>query len=85
MAIPFPYFRPHPPTYLIHNHLLSTATPLPSLDDGLQKLEVLYIPTLLDAIDKVLDLYFGDLAAEEGVVEEDLCQGVSLHQLGRRR
>ena len=50
--------------YLIHDHLLSPPAALPSLDNHLEKLEVLDVSILLNTVDEVLDLCFSHLAAQ---------------------
>ena len=61
LSLPLSPDSPTPPlfsllSHLIHDHLLCPSTSLASLDDGLQKLEVLDIPALLYTVYEVLDL-----------------------------
>ena len=74
---------PTNPTHLIHDHLLGPPAPLAPLHDGLQEPQVLDVPALLNAADEVLDLRLCHLAAQVGIVQEDLGKGLRLNKLQR--
>lgn len=66
--------------HLCHHDILTFLDELVfGLDDGLQKLEVLYVAAVrLDAVHKVLHHTVIDLAAQLEVVHEDVLHGDGL-------
>lgn len=74
-------------TDLCHDNVLTLLDELVlGLDNGLQKLEILDMPTMrLSTVDKVLNHTLVNLAAELEVIHEDVLHGDSLQDLGMKQ